>query len=87
MNPMITPSWIDDIVRACHWQTFVAFDRCAVVVCELPNGFILSESSSVESPAAFSQELAIAICSDRIINKIWELEGYRLSSVSEAANA
>ena len=76
----ITPAMIDDIVRGCKWETATVFDKCTVVSCQLPNGFVIVESSACVDPANYNEELGKIICKDRIINKIWELEGYRLQT-------
>lgn len=49
-------------------------------VCELPNGFILCESSSCVDPANFDHEIGKDIIMKRFENKLWELEGYVLQS-------
>ena len=56
------------------------FGKCTVVACKLPSGFVLVESSACVSPENYDQELGESICRDRIINKLWELEGYRLQT-------
>lgn len=76
----VTPAMIDDIVRRCKWKTMTVFDKCTVVSCQLPNGFVIVESSACVDPANYNEELGKIICKDRIINKIWELEGYRLQT-------
>ena len=46
----------------------------------LPNGFIIVESSSCVDPANYNQSLGEQICMDKIVGKIWYLEGYKLQS-------
>lgn len=46
----------------------------------LPNGFVIVESSSCVDPANFDMKVGEEICMDRLVNKIWELEGYKLQS-------
>lgn len=45
---------------------------------QLPNGFILTESSACVDPANFDEQIGYEICMNRIENKIWEMEGYAL---------
>lgn len=52
--------------------------KCTVVVAQLPNGFILTESSACVDPANYDVNIGIECCKKRIIDKIWLLEGYRL---------
>ncbi|MBQ3410703.1 MAG: hypothetical protein IJH30_02980, partial [Bacillus sp. (in: Bacteria)] len=41
-------------------------------------GFILTESSACVDPTNYDVKIGIQCCKERIVNKIWELEGYRL---------
>ena len=50
-----------------------------IVVCKLANGFVITESSGAVDPANYSEEIGKEVCMERIINKLWELEGYKLS--------
>lgn len=54
------------------------FDKCTLVCVKLENGFVLTESSACVDPANYNEEIGKEICFERIKNKIWELEGYRL---------
>jgi len=54
--------------------------KCTVVTAELPNGFILVEDSACVDPANYNEEIGKEICMQRIRNKVWELEGYKLQS-------
>ena len=76
----VMPQQIDDLVRASEWQTMTVFGKCTVVACKLPSGFVLVESSACISPENYDQALGESTCRDRIINKLWELEGYRLQT-------
>ena len=44
----------------------------------LENGFEIIESSSCVDPENYSQTIGEGIIRERIINKVWELEGYAL---------
>lgn len=76
----VMPQQIDDLVRASEWQIMTVFEKCTVVACKLPSGFVLIESSACVSPENYDQALGESICRDRIINRLWELEGYRLQT-------
>ena len=46
----------------------------------LKNGFVIVESSSCVSPENYDADIGKEICRERALNKIWELEGYKLQS-------
>ena len=77
-SPTITDDDIEDIIEHTKFKTFTVFDKCTVVVAELPNGFILTESSACVSPENYDADEGYDICVGKIEDKIWELEGYRL---------
>jgi hypothetical protein len=77
-NVKVTEDQIHDILSSSDIKVFKMFDKCTVVVCKLPNGFIITESSACVDPANFDAQLGYEICMSRIENKIWELEGYAL---------
>lgn len=58
--------------------TTTVFDKCTVLCCKLPNGFVLTESSSCVSPENYDEDLGYEICMDRLISKLFELEAYLL---------
>nr|WP_254786645.1 Gp49 family protein [Cytobacillus oceanisediminis] len=69
---------MQDIIDNSIVEVQTIFDKCTVVSCQLPNGFIIVESSACVDPANYDVKLGAQICMERITNKIWELEGYRL---------
>lgn len=74
----VTKDQIDKIVAATEFKTQTVYDKTTLVSAKLPNGFVIVESSSCVDPANYDEKLGAAICRERIINKIWELEGYKL---------
>lgn len=74
----VTQSLIQDIIDNSIIEVQTIFDKCTVVSCQLPNGFIIVESSACVDPANYDVKLGGKICMERITNKIWELEGYKL---------
>lgn len=74
----ITDEHIAEIMENSEFETFTAFDKCTIVSCRLPNGFVITESSSCVDPKSYDAELAEEICFDKIAEKIAELEAYRL---------
>ncbi len=77
-TPTVTQERIDDIMLNSIFDVQTVFDKCTVVSCQLPNGFVIVESSACVSPENYDEEMGAEICYDKIERKIWELEGYRL---------
>lgn len=76
--PAITEESIGEIMESSDFEVFTSFDKCTIVSCRLPNGFVVTESSACVSPEGYNEELGTNICLDKIKDKIWELEAYRL---------
>lgn len=78
--PTVTEKMIEEILVNSKIDIQTIFDKCTVVTCQLPNGFVIVESSACVSPENYDEKIGFDICIDRIANKIWELEGYKLQS-------
>lgn len=76
--PTVTEEKIKEIIDNSNISVLTAFDKCTIVACQLPNGFVIVESSACVSPENYDVDMGVEICMERITNKIWELEGYRL---------
>ena len=76
--PTITQDYIDNIIANSVVTVDTVFDKCTIVSCKLPNGFVIVESSACVSPENYDEDMGINICLSKIEDKIWELEGYRL---------
>lgn len=76
--PTITEDYIREIMENSEFETHTVFDKCTIVSCRLPNGFVITESSACVSPENYDEDLGAEICFDKIADKIWELEAYRL---------
>lgn len=74
----VTDEMIDKIVEATEFKTQTVYGKTTIVSAKLPNGFVITESSSCVDPANYDETIGVKICKDRIKNKIWELEGYKL---------
>lgn len=74
----VTEKHIEDIIKNSKFIKQNILDKTVVIVCTLPNGFVLVESSSCVDPANFDFEIGEEICMKEIENKIWKLEGYLL---------
>lgn len=86
VTPTITPERIDEIIKNSVIKSYTAFDKCTVVSCQLPNGFVIVESSACVSPENYDEKMGMAICMEKITDKVWELEGYRLQEELYRAN-
>lgn len=78
--PTVTQKQIDDILNGSAFDAKTVFDKCTIVTCKLPNGFVIVESAACVSPENYDEKMGFDICMKKIVNKIWELEGYKLQS-------
>ena len=83
----VTQEQIDDLFHSAKKHYDVVFDKCLRLTIQLPNGFVLTESSACVDPENFSAEIGRQIVDERIKNKLWELEGYRLQCEVAQRNA
>jgi len=80
MKNTITQQDIDNILANTLIKAEQFGDKTTVLMATLPNGFVIVESSSCIDPVNFDMKVGEQICMERIVNKIWELEGYKLQS-------
>lgn len=78
--PTVEESTIDSIFKQTEFTVDTLYGNTTVVSAKLPNGFVITESSGAVSPENYSEQTGVEICEERIKNKIWELEGYKLAS-------
>lgn len=76
--PTITEDYIREIMENSEFETHTVFNKCTVVSCRLPNGFVITESSACVNSEDYDVKLGEEICINKIADKIWELEAYRL---------
>lgn len=74
----ITDEYIDEIMQNSEFNIQTVFDKCAVVSCELPSGFVIVESAYCPDAADYDEDAYADICFDKIAEKIVELETYRI---------
>lgn len=74
----ITDEQIDEIVNRTEFKTMTIYGKTTIVSAKLPNGFVIVEASSCVDPDNYDETIGADVCKKRIINKIWELEGYKL---------
>lgn len=74
----VTQEDIDRLLAEADVSYQTVYDKCTLVTVKLKNGFVLSASSACVDPKNYSQAMGVAICLDKIKDKLWELEGYAL---------
>lgn len=72
---------IKNIIEKSEIITTTVFEKCTVVACKLPNGFVIVESSACVDKKGYSEEIGAEICMAKIEDKILELEGYILQNL------
>lgn len=78
MKNTITKQDIDNILKDTLIKVEQYGDKTTVLKATLPNDFVIVESSSCVDPANFDMKIGEEICMGKLVNKIWELEGYKL---------
>ena len=78
MAPTVDPDYIEYLITHSNVSAETVYDKCTVVTMQLPNGFVITESSACVSPENYDKEMGINNCINKISEKLWELEGYRL---------
>lgn len=71
---------VERVMNHSKVVVYKAFDKCTVVMCQLPNGFVIVESSACVDPKNYDEKIGVEICMNRIKDKVWEMEGYRLQA-------
>lgn len=84
--PTVTSELVEKIMECSTFNVSTVFDKCTIVACQLPNGFVIVESSVCTSPENYNKDEDIDICLDKIFNKILELESYKLQNMLATNN-
>lgn len=74
----ISYEYVDEIMQNSEIEIQTVFNNCVVVSCKLPNGFVIVESEYCPNVTEYNEESYADICLDKIAEKIFELETYRL---------
>ena len=74
----VTLDQINKILLGTKFEYQTVFGKTTIASAKLPNGFVIVESSSCVDPANYDEKIGRDICREKIINKLWELEGYKL---------
>ncbi len=78
MSNKVTQEQIDGLLDKAYIEYQTVLGKTTIVVVQLENGFTITESSSCVDPVNYDAKLGYEICIERIKNKLWELEGYKL---------
>lgn len=78
MKNKITKEDIDNILSKTLVKVEKYGDKTVILMATLPNGFVIVESSSCVDPVNFDMSIGEEICMDKLVNRIYELEGYKL---------
>lgn len=68
---------VEDIIEKSEFTVNTMSDYCLAVSCRLPNGFIIVEYTNYVGENTFDSSV-YDICRNKIKNKLFELETYRL---------
>ena len=74
----VTDEMIDKIIKETEFKIQNAYGKTTIVTAKLPNGFVITESSSCVDPANYDENIGFTLCKAKIVSKLWELEGYKL---------
>ena len=74
----VTQEEIDELIKNAEIDVKTVFEKCTLVTVKLANGFVITESSACVDKANYDENMGKEICLERIKNKLWELEGYKL---------
>ena len=74
----IMRSEIEDMVLEAEWEVATVFDCTTIMALKLPNGFVIVETASSADPNKYDEEKGAKICFNKIVDKLWEMETYRL---------
>lgn len=78
----VTQEQIDRIIDETKFEVFhrVHKKQCMVVAL-LPNGFTIVGESACVNPDNYKEDVGFSLAVERIVSKIWELEGYLLQDM------
>lgn len=79
MSNTVTKKQIADIMINSEYEVFHrVFEKQCLVVAKLPNGFTVVGESACVDPSIYDEKIGVELAKQRIEERLWELEGYRL---------
>lgn len=82
----VTREAVKDIIDRSDIKIETLFGKCTLVAVKLPNGFVITETSSCVDPSNYDEKLGVKACMKRIEDKVFELEGYLLQEKISGVN-
>lgn len=74
----ITAAHVADLIARSAFTDAKLGEKTTVVCMKLPNGYEIVEASSCVDPANYDHAMGVKISRERMVNRVWQLEGYRL---------
>lgn len=75
----VTQEQVNKILENSKYEAFHrVFGKQCIVVALLPNGFTIVGESACVDPSNYVEAIGEEIAKNRIEEKVWELEGYKL---------
>lgn len=79
MPNKVTKEQIQQIMDNSQYEVFHRiFDKQCLVVAKLPNGFTVVGELACVDPSIYDEEIGVKLAKQRIEERLWELEGYKL---------
>ena len=78
-NNTVTLEQIDQLIENSNIHvSHRVFDKQCIVTLQLPNGFTITDYSACVDPENYDEDIGYHIALEKIIRRVWELEGYAL---------
>lgn len=77
---------LEEILENSDIEVFTTFDKCIIMSCRLPNGFVITESYTFANPEDYDEDMGFDICYNKILDKICELEAYKIQDALYTSN-
>lgn len=74
----VTKERVDHLMWTAEKQEIVCHAKHMILIAKLENGFVIETSSGCVDPKNFDDKIGEEICTKKLEDKIWELEGYAL---------
>lgn len=74
---------VDTILAETEFKIMDAGHKTTVVTAILPGGFEITASSSAADASKYNQATGAAECRNKIIDRLFELEAYRISTTDK----
>lgn len=78
-NRKVKEEDIKKIIALSAFDVKTVFDKCTLMTCKLPSGFVLTASSGAVDKENYDFEIGKEVCLKEIENQLWKLEGYKLA--------